>query len=49
MITSHHWWGEEEEHNIINAEIQKPKESYYKHTKKGTKCSKRVQNELNNK
>ena len=42
--------GEEEEYNIINGEIPapKPKESYYKHKKQGTKYSKRVQKELNN-
>ena len=39
-----------EECNIINGEIPAPapKESYYKHKKKGTNYSKRVQKELNN-
>ena len=41
---------DEEEYNIINGEIPapKPKESYYKHKKKGTNYSKRVQKELSN-
>ncbi len=38
--------GNDEEQNIINGKA--PKESYYKHKKKGTNYSKRVQKELNN-
>ena len=38
--------GNDQEQNIINGEA--PKESYYKHKKKGTNYSKRVQKELNN-
>ena len=38
--------GNDEDQNIINGEA--PKESYYKHKKKGTNYSKRVQKELNN-
>ena len=38
--------GNDEEQNIINGEA--PRESYYKHKKKGTNYSKRVQKELNN-
>ena len=38
--------GNDEDQNIINGEA--PRESYYKHKKKGTNYSKRVQKELNN-
>ena len=38
----------DEEYNIINGEIPAPKQSYYKHKKKVTNFSKRVQQELNN-